>query len=121
MAERIKSQTNKNITVNAFNPGMMPGTGLARDYSYLLKFMWKYVLPVMILFKRNVNTVKKSGKALASLITRADLDCVSGKYFDGAEEARSSDFSYHIENRNELWADSAKLVQLKQSETILSL
>jgi len=121
LAERIKSQTNKNITVNAFNPGMMPGTGLARDYNPLLKLVWKYILPVLIVFKRNVNLVSKSGRALASLITNSELDGVSGKYFDGTKEIHSSALSYNLENRNDLWRTSVELVQLKQSETILSL
>lgn len=121
LAERIRSQTNKNITVNAFNPGMMPGTGLARDYSPFLKFMWKYIMPIMILFQKNVNTVKKSGRALASLITNDELDNVSGKYFDGTKEIGSSKLSYNLENQNDLWRTSVELVQLKQNETIITI
>jgi NAD(P)-dependent dehydrogenase (short-subunit alcohol dehydrogenase family) len=34
------STIDKPITVNAFNPGLMPGTGLARDYPPLLRLGW---------------------------------------------------------------------------------
>jgi len=121
LAERIKTQTNKNITVNAFNPGMVPGTGLARDHCPFLKFMWKYIMPMLILFPINANSVKKSGRAMASLIINDELDNVSGKYFDGTKAIPSSKLSYNIENRNDLWRTSVELVQLKQSETIIAI
>lgn len=31
-AKRIQAKTDKHITVNVFNPGMMPGTGLVRNF-----------------------------------------------------------------------------------------
>ncbi|MDP4094497.1 MAG: SDR family NAD(P)-dependent oxidoreductase [Bacillota bacterium] len=119
--ERIRSQTTRSIAVNAFNPGMMPGTGLARDYGLIARFAWKYILPVMTLLKRNVNTVSKSGRALASLVTNAEFENVTGKYFDGTRQISSSKLSYDIKNRKDLWGTSIKLVQLKQDETILPL
>ena len=121
LAERIKTQTNKHISVNAFNPGLMPGTGLARNYNLIFRLIWKYVLPVMIPFIKGVNTVKKSGEALAFLVTSDNLEGVSGKYFDGKKEINSSELSYHTEHREELWRTSIELVQLQQNETILSL
>src|SRR2546421_5140220 len=35
------------ITPNAFNPGLMPGSGLARDYSPIQRFAWSFVLPLL--------------------------------------------------------------------------
>ena len=55
------------IHVNAFDPGMMPGTGLARSYPAPLRFVWNYVLPVLTLFQRNVNRPSISGRRLAAL------------------------------------------------------
>jgi len=121
LVERIKSQTNKNITVNAFDPGMMPGTELARDYNPFLRFVWKHIMPILTLFRRNVNTVSKSGRALASLIVNVEFDKVSGKYFEGTREIASSKLSYDFENRNDLWRTSTDLVQLQQNETIISI
>jgi len=116
LAELIKTQTKKNITVNAFNPGMMPGTGLARNYNAFARFAWKYILPVLILFKHNVNTVAKSGKSLARLIIDPKFDNVSGKYFDGTKQIDSSELSYNKENREDLWKTSMRLVLLKKDE-----
>jgi NAD(P)-dependent dehydrogenase (short-subunit alcohol dehydrogenase family) len=33
------------LTVNAFDPGLVPGSGLARDYTAALRFAWNRVLP----------------------------------------------------------------------------
>lgn len=119
LTERIKTQTEKNIAVNAFNPGMMPGTGLARNHNFFARFAWKYILPVLTIFKHNVNTVAKSGKSLAMLITDSRLDNITGKYFDGAKQADSSKLSYDKQNREDLWKTSVELVHLKKDETIL--
>jgi len=35
------------ITVNAFDPGLMPGSGLARDYPPLQRFAWRFLLPAL--------------------------------------------------------------------------
>jgi len=120
LAERIKTQTNKNITVNAFNPGMMPGTGLARNHNFFARFAWKYILPVLTLFKHNVNTVAKSGKALAMLITDHRLDNITSKYFDGTKQTDSSELSYNKQNREDLWKTSMELVHLKKDEIIFA-
>lgn len=69
LAERIPAQTGKSITVNAFNPCMMPGTGLARYYNIFARLGWKYLLNNLTLVKKDVRTVTDSGKALARLIT----------------------------------------------------
>ena len=121
LTERIKKQTNKSITVNAFDPGLMPGTGLARSYTPFLRFVSRYVLSLLILVHPNVNTVTKSGKALASLVNNPDLAKTTGKYFEGIKEIKSSTLSYSKENRKDLWRTSVKLSGLTKNETILTL
>ena len=49
------------VTVNAFDPGMMPGSGLARDYPPLQRFAWRYVLPALR-FLPGVNSTHTSGR-----------------------------------------------------------
>ncbi|HBF38589.1 MAG TPA: dehydrogenase [Firmicutes bacterium] len=121
LAERIREQTNKNITVNAFDPGLMPSTGLARNYSPFLRFISRYVLSLLILVHPNVNTVGKSGRALAYLITNPKLDKTTGKYFEGFKEIKSSTLSYNEKNKKNLWKVSVELTKLKNTETILNL
>src|SRR3989442_1396135 len=42
---RLRSQGREGISVNAYDPGLMPGTGLARNYSGLQRFVWRFVIP----------------------------------------------------------------------------
>lgn len=54
--------TSAQITVTAMDPGLMPGTGLARDYSSGMQFGWNYILPLVRPFMRNAHTIADSGK-----------------------------------------------------------
>ncbi|MFX3635044.1 MAG: SDR family NAD(P)-dependent oxidoreductase [Candidatus Pristimantibacillus sp.] len=119
LASRIQQQTETNITVNAFDPGMMPGTGLAQSYTPFMKFLWKYVLPALTLFVPNVNTVRQSGKALAALVIDSKHNQTTGKYFEGMKEIKSSELSYNIGNRKQLWKASVELSKLNKTETIV--
>jgi NAD(P)-dependent dehydrogenase (short-subunit alcohol dehydrogenase family) len=119
-ADRIKRETGKNITVNAFDPGLMPGTGLARQFNPAAFFVWKYIMPIMTLLPINANTPQKSGKALAALVTSPLFNNITGKYFEGMKEIKSSKLSYGKENSQDLWRTSADLVKLSKDETILS-
>jgi NAD(P)-dependent dehydrogenase (short-subunit alcohol dehydrogenase family) len=120
-ADRIKKEIGKNITVNAFDPGLMPGTGLARQFNSVAVLVWKYLMPIMTLLPINANTPKKSGKALAALVTSPLFNNVTGKYFEGIKEIKSSTLSYSKENAQDLWNTSVNLVKLSKQETILSI
>ncbi len=109
------------ITVNAFDPGLMPGTGLARDYGRFARFAWRFVLPVLRPFVPNVNSVAQSGRALASMVTDPRFERISGKYFQGARDVPSSKDSYDPAMATELWESSASMVKLTPDETILRL
>jgi NAD(P)-dependent dehydrogenase (short-subunit alcohol dehydrogenase family) len=118
------STDEKPITVNAFNPGLMPGTGLARAYPPLLRLGWYVLLPLVLPLARwfvPMNTVQASGRALARLVMDPALEAVSGQYFSGMEAVRSSQASYERPPAQELWEGSVKLVKLAQSETPLMI
>ncbi|MQA10246.1 MAG: SDR family NAD(P)-dependent oxidoreductase [Pseudonocardiaceae bacterium] len=102
------------ISVNAFDPGMMPGTGLARDYNPFFRFAWKYLMPALTVLPRNFHTTRTSGAALAHLIADPALDGVSGKYFQGRRPSRSSAESYDPDRAAELWRSSAELVGMPE-------
>lgn len=106
------------IASNAFDPGLMPGTGLARDWGPAGRFVSDRVFPLLVpvfgMFGINVHAVEESGRALARLVTDPELEGVSGRYFEGKKEIRSSELSYDRENAAELWETSAELVGLVQ-------
>ncbi len=103
----------RSIRVSSFDPGQMPGTGLARSYPALFQFGWNYVLPVTTLFKRNHHRPATSGKRLAELVMSIDAPA-GGKYYSDGREARSSLLSYNRENAAELWDTSADMVAVPQ-------
>jgi NAD(P)-dependent dehydrogenase (short-subunit alcohol dehydrogenase family) len=96
--------------INAFDPGLMPGTGLAREYPVFLRFVWNHVMtrltPLMRLFvSPNIHTPKQSGMSLARLAIGEDGETknASGKYFEGKKIIPSSTASYEIPKQDDLW------------------
>jgi NAD(P)-dependent dehydrogenase (short-subunit alcohol dehydrogenase family) len=110
-----------NIRVNAFDPGLVPGTGLARTYSPMLRFVWKYIFPLLRYFVRNVNTAPISGKRMADLAYAEQYKTSKGKYYEGAKEIDSSTDSYNKEYQHILWTSTVELIQIKQEETSVSI
>ena len=96
----------QSLRVNAFDPGLMPGTGLARTYSAPLRFVARYILPMLSLFISNVNSPAKSGRRLARLASGGEGPA-TGKYYSEDREIRSSDASYDTRNALDLWNWSA--------------
>src|SRR6185369_9223260 len=91
------------LTVNGFDPGLVPGSGLARDYTPALRFVWNRVLPglarVLSPVVAGINPAPKAGAALARLVLDPALERVSGKYFPSHtrwREATSSAASYDV-------------------------
>lgn len=97
------------ITVTAFDPGLMPASGLSRDYTPVQKIVWRLVSPLLRVLP-NVNTLATSGARLAALATDPRFDGVTGEYFEGAKPIRSSAESYDTGKARDLWETSAKLV-----------
>ncbi|MEL6495427.1 MAG: SDR family NAD(P)-dependent oxidoreductase [Cyanobacteria bacterium J06623_7] len=107
------------ITVNVFNPGLMPGSGLAQDYAPMAKFVWHNILPILCKFVPNVNTMAQSGEALARLVTDPKLESSTGKYFSGFQAIASSEESYDLTKAQQLWSASLELAQLQPDEIIV--
>jgi light-dependent protochlorophyllide reductase len=120
LSRRLQQQVSS-ITVNVFNPGLMPGSGLAQDYTASAKFVWNNILPILSSFVPNVNTPENAGKALARLVLDPKLDDITGKYFSGLKMIDSSQQTYDRVLAQQLWDGSVKLTQLKPQETILKL
>lgn len=107
--DRRLGDGSRGITVTAFDPGLMPGSGLARQYSPAQKLLWRYVFPVLRVLP-NVNSVAASGRRLAALVHDERFDGVTGTYYEGARAIRSSEDSYDTAKALDLWATSEQLV-----------
>jgi NAD(P)-dependent dehydrogenase (short-subunit alcohol dehydrogenase family) len=110
LSRRLQQQQSQ-ITVNAFDPGLMIDTQLGRDYSQAQ----------MSALTKNLDITKsKSSKTVGSDLARLILDLAlentTGKYFSGLEEIRSSTESYNLQEAAELWESSVELVKLSAKE-----
>jgi NAD(P)-dependent dehydrogenase (short-subunit alcohol dehydrogenase family) len=95
------------LVVTTFDPGLMPGSGLARDYKGWQQLAWNHLLPLLRFFQPNVHTTAESGRALARL---ASAPVASGTYFEGLREIRSSAASYDEVAARELWEGTKALI-----------
>jgi NAD(P)-dependent dehydrogenase (short-subunit alcohol dehydrogenase family) len=100
------------VTANTYNPGLMPGTGLAREYAPVMRFMWFHVLPHMVPLLRLalpfIRATDKSGADLAWVALSPELEGVTGKYFDERKEITSSPLSHDVEKQEDLWEWTVK-------------
>lgn len=97
----------KGIGAIAFNPGLMPGSGLARDYGPIARFAWRHALSRLPIAR----TTKESGADLAALASDPAFADAGGLYFDGLEPIRSSLESYDLGRSIELWVTSEALCE----------
>jgi NAD(P)-dependent dehydrogenase (short-subunit alcohol dehydrogenase family) len=101
----------QSLRVNAFDPGLMPAAGLARTYSPALRFVYRYILPVLSLFVSNIHSPATSGPRLVLLASGGEGP-TTGKYFPDGREIRSSVESYDTRNALDLWNTSAEMTGL---------
>ena len=99
----------RGITVNAFDPGLMPGTELSRDYPPVQRVAWRVLSPLLHVLPQ-VHTTRVSGARLAALASDARFDGVTGEYFAGRKAVRSSADSYDRDKALDLWETSEQLL-----------
>jgi NAD(P)-dependent dehydrogenase (short-subunit alcohol dehydrogenase family) len=118
LAERL-SRDRPEVTAVAYDPGFTPGTGLARQYGSVMRFLFGRVGPALVPLMKlfiHVQTVPQAGAALARLAIDPDVRRITGAYYAGREQIRSSDASYARDTQEELFVESAALVGLQASE-----
>lgn len=66
----------------AFDPGLMPGTGLARDRSRIEQMGWRYMLPLVRFVFAGVSTPNQSAAALSALLQGEQAAWLSGRHYN---------------------------------------
>jgi hypothetical protein len=114
------------LSVNAYEPGLVPGSGLARDYPPVMRFLWNWLLPgvarVLALRYATINPAPKAGAALAAVVLDPALERRSGEYFPSHsrwQAAPSSDLSYDAGRAQALWEASLRMTRLAPGESPL--
>lgn len=115
LARQLSLEDTKSITVNAFNPGLMPDTALGGlNKMFLTKLFLKYILPIFT--KGAVSNPSISGSVLAELLTNDKYQNITGKYFDRHKIILSSKESYDKIKWLDLWHVSEAIVGLNQTK-----
>lgn len=88
MAARVRPEK---AAFMCFDPGLMPGTGLARNRSAPERFAWRYVMPLVGRFVRGVSSPDRSARTLVDDILLAAKPLASGAYleFNGSDAPHS--------------------------------
>lgn len=107
-----ETHPDKKITVNAFAPGLMAGTGLGREGKGFIRVMWYVILPFASRFIPTAKSTPESGNNLAWLATAEEVATISGAYFFARAQQESSADSHDLEMARDLWETSEMLVQL---------
>jgi NAD(P)-dependent dehydrogenase (short-subunit alcohol dehydrogenase family) len=89
------------VDVVSFNPGFVPGTGLARNADPVSRFMMGRIMPLMALTPM-ATSPKDAGRDLANVVL-GKTKTTTGSYVDRAKADRSSDESYNAGREIELW------------------
>jgi NAD(P)-dependent dehydrogenase (short-subunit alcohol dehydrogenase family) len=111
LARRLSTDVKRPVTVNAFNPGLMPDTGLGGlNKMFFTRYFLKYILPLFS--KGAVSTPDKSGRILASLLLDERYQGISGKYFDRERMIPSSEESRDEAKWVDMWKFSSELLGL---------
>lgn len=109
MARRVQSEK---VRFLAFDPGLMPGTRLARDRSAIERFAWKYLLPVLGLFVPGVSSPKRSARILYRLLTDPLIAQATGLHFDyRLKQTKTSKDSRREDYQKELYELSLRLIR----------
>lgn len=103
------------VTLLAFDPGLVPGTGLARDYPAPLAWVFRHILP-MVARGPGVSSAPISGNALATFATSPDYMGGRGVYWSMERrvpiERTPSVLARDATAAAALWEDSAAMVGL---------
>ena len=130
LARRLQQLTENRhaaaTTVNGFDPGLVPDSGLVREYPAPFRLLWSSIMPSLAQILTHVipmiNPAVKSGAALANLITDPALEKTTAKYFPSHsrwKEAKSSDASYDMQMANKLWESSVRMTRMQPGDSPL--
>lgn len=108
--ELSRRLADRRITVNAFDPGLMPETGLDRDWPRPVQRVYHTMAPLLVRALPGARSVAQSGRDLAWLATAPDVAGITGTYFSARQQRASSPESHDPAREAQLWQVSEDLV-----------
>ena len=98
------------LRVNAFDPGLMPATGLSRDYPPLARTAYRAIAPLVSTLVPGASSPRRSARRVADMVTEPRFAGMTGAYVIGRRVAESSPESRDRARAVELWRESFELV-----------
>lgn len=96
----------------AYDPGLMPGTGLARDRSPLERWAWSTILPVLARAIPGASTARRSARTYAQLLTGRLFPQETGVHLDfSGSRTESSADSRRLDWQDEVAAFAGAISQ----------
>jgi NAD(P)-dependent dehydrogenase (short-subunit alcohol dehydrogenase family) len=119
MLARKLAAPRPDVAICAFDPGLTPGTGLARNYPWPAGPIFRLVLPLIVRGTARVSTPAVSGGLLADLVTSPEYGTARGDYFavrgGCLTKTQPSRLAQDDVASEALWNDSAALVGLEEA------
>ncbi len=100
------------VAVNAYDPGLMPATGLARNYPPAVRALYARLEPLLVRLLPGTTRPERSGPELARLVTDAAYDGLTGAYVEVDHVGEPSPAAADAARAAELWRVSEELVGL---------
>jgi NAD(P)-dependent dehydrogenase (short-subunit alcohol dehydrogenase family) len=91
------------VRVNVFDPGMMPGTGLARDLNAFKRFAWNRIMPSLVPVIPGASKTATSAQLLAALTVGQDHGPLRNGYVEIDRVTKASEASFDPQREAELW------------------
>lgn len=105
LARRLADTT----VVTAFDPGLMPGTGLARDRGAVQRAIWVTLFRGLLVIP-GVQTPRRAARQLARLITDDPSPVATGTYVERGRAAQASMAARDISAQQTLYDDTLALI-----------
>lgn len=95
----------RGVRAASFDPGLMPDTGLARNYPRIVQKIYSTLAPLIARIP-GANLVKTSAENLAWLATSPEAEPLMGRYVARRKPRTSSPLSYASDLQQDVWNTS---------------
>lgn len=103
----------KEFSSYVLDPGLMPGTGLARYQNSTMQFLWKKIMPIIGHFLPDTTSPQRSGKTAAWIMETSTIKHQSGEIFSYNKKPNKyvwKDVVLNEEIGKEVYEDSMKII-----------
>ncbi len=102
LVHELNRRWGPSIRANVYDPGLMPGTGLARDLPPFKQWAWNNVMPVLKIFP-GVSSTANSAERLARLTLGEEHRGLSNVYIEIGKLTAASPASQNPQRETQLW------------------